>query len=138
MKILMIGGTGTISYDATKYFLAQNHDVYLLNRGNRNNLSDKRLNYIIGNANDAKSLESALDGKEFDVILDFILYNVNQMKERLAIYNNKCKQFIFISSATAWEETISLCRMRPRRRCGICACSCLNMYTGIRSQKARK
>ena len=100
MKILMIGGTGTISYDATKYFLAQNHDVYLLNRGNRNNLSDERLNYIIGNANDAKSLESALDGKEFDVILDFILYNVNQMKERLAIYNNKCKQFIFISSAT--------------------------------------
>ena len=87
MKILMIGGTGTISYDATKYFLAQNHDVYLLNRGNRNNLSDERLNYIIGNANDAKSLESALDGKEFDVILDFILYNVNQMKERLAIYN---------------------------------------------------
>ena len=44
MKILMIGGTGTISYDATKYFLAQNHDVYLLNRGNRNNLSDERLN----------------------------------------------------------------------------------------------
>lgn len=105
MKILMIGGTGTISYDATKYFLAQNHDVYLLNRGNRNNLSDKRLNYIIGNANDAKSLESALDGKEFDVILDFILYNVNQMKERLAIYNNKCKQFIFISSATAYKPT---------------------------------
>lgn len=105
MKILMIGGTGTISYDATKYFLAQNHDVYLLNRGNRNNLSDERLNYIIGNANDAKSLESALDGKEFDVILDFILYNVNQMKERLAIYNNKCKQFIFISSATAYKPT---------------------------------
>ena len=76
-----------------------------MNRGNRNNLSDKRLNYIIGNANDAKSLESALDGKEFDVILDFILYNVNQMKERLAIYNNKCKQFIFISSATAYKPT---------------------------------
>ena len=116
MKILMIGGTGTISYDATKYFLAQNHDVYLLNRGNRNNLSDERLNYIIGNANDAKSLESALDGKEFDVILDFILYNVNQMKERLAIYNNKCKQIIgvccLITASIASDRcgiSISIC-----------------------------
>lgn len=27
------------------------------------------------------------------------------MKERLAIYNNKCKQFIFISSATAYKPT---------------------------------
>lgn len=50
----------------------------LLNRGNRNNLSDKRLNYIIGNANDAKSLESALDGKEF--VLFLILYYTTLIK----------------------------------------------------------
>ena len=76
MKILMIGGTGTISYDATKYFLAQNHDVYLLNRGNRNNLSDKRLNYIIGNANDAKRVHWMVKS----LMLFLILYYTTLIK----------------------------------------------------------
>lgn len=103
MKILMIGGTGTISYDATKYFLSCGHDVYLLNRGNRNNIKGERLHYIIGDANDQQALSEALRGKEFDVIMDFLIFNENQMKNRLAAYEGKCRQFVFISSATAYK-----------------------------------
>ena len=37
MKILFIGGTGTISMAITKQILKENkHELYLLNRGNRN------------------------------------------------------------------------------------------------------
>ena len=36
MKILFIGGTGTISIAITKRILKEtNHELYLLNRGNR-------------------------------------------------------------------------------------------------------
>lgn len=110
MKILMIGGTGTISFDATKYFLECGHDVYLLNRGHRNVIEHPNIHYIIGNANDKNSLSSALDGQTFDTIFDFIIFNPNQMKERVEVYNGKCKQFVFISSATAYQlvsETIT-------------------------------
>ena len=36
MKLLFIGGTGTISTAISKKLLEQGHDLYLLNRGNRN------------------------------------------------------------------------------------------------------
>ena len=36
MKVLFIGGTGTISMAITKKLLAEGHQVYLVNRGNRN------------------------------------------------------------------------------------------------------
>ena len=36
MKILFIGGTGTISMAITRLLAKQGHDLYLLNRGTRN------------------------------------------------------------------------------------------------------
>lgn len=103
MNILMIGGTGTISYDATKFFISKGHEVYLLNRGNRNDLKYDNLHYILGDANELASLENALKGKTFDIIFDFIIFNTNQMKMRLKVYEGKCKQFFFISSATVYQ-----------------------------------
>ena len=103
MNILMVGGTGTISYDATKFFLEKGHKVFLLNRGNRNNLKHENLQYIIGDANNNESLNNALEGKLFDVILDFIIFTKEQLEKRLAVYNGHCKQFVFISSATAYK-----------------------------------
>ena len=35
MKILIIGGTGTISSAITRQLAAEGHDLWLLNRGNR-------------------------------------------------------------------------------------------------------
>lgn len=103
MKVLMIGGTGTISYDATKYFLKCGHDVFLLNRGNRNDLQHKNLHFIIGDANNKEELKKALEGKHFNVIFDFIIFSKNQMEQRLDVYNGKCEQFFFISSSTAYK-----------------------------------
>lgn len=105
MKILMIGGTGTISYDATQYFLNQGHEVYLLNRGNRNNLKHNNLHYIIGDANNPKLLQKVLFELKFDTIIDFIIFTKQQMQERMPVYSGKCTQFIFISSATVYSLT---------------------------------
>lgn len=101
----MIGGTGTISYDSTLYFLQKGHNVYLLNRGNRNDLVSDQLHYIVGDAYNHELMKEILKGEKFDVIIDFLIYDINEMQERLKIYNNKCRQFIFISSATVYQLT---------------------------------
>ena len=36
MKALFIGGTGTISMAISRKLIAEGHELYLLNRGNRN------------------------------------------------------------------------------------------------------
>jgi nucleoside-diphosphate-sugar epimerase len=42
MKILFIGGTGTISMAITKLLAQQGHEVILLNRGGRSNELPRR------------------------------------------------------------------------------------------------
>ncbi len=38
MKALLIGGTGTISLEISKKLIRDGHELYLINRGNRNKL----------------------------------------------------------------------------------------------------
>ena len=51
MKILFIGGTGTISTAITKKLAASEHELYLLNRGNRNAELPEGVKFIIADIN---------------------------------------------------------------------------------------
>ena len=42
MRILLLGGTGTLSSDIMKLSLEKGYDVSILNRGNNNERVDKR------------------------------------------------------------------------------------------------
>ena len=56
MKALFIGGTGTISMAISKLLLEKGWELYLINRGNRNN--DERLkgaHFITVDINDEKA-----------------------------------------------------------------------------------
>ena len=46
MKILFIGGTGTISSAITQLLAAEGHDLWLLNRGNRRNEVPDSVNFF--------------------------------------------------------------------------------------------
>lgn len=114
MKVLMIGGTGVISFDVTQKCLDLGYDVYLFNRGNRNKLQHPNLHYIIGDINQIEQSKEKLQSlnMHFDVIADFIIFDQVTMKKRMDIYNSICKQFVFISSATIFsknDDIISEC-----------------------------
>lgn len=106
MKILFIGGTGRLSSDVAKLALHKKNKVYLLTRG-----SDKRKRYInpeytmiyadIRNKVDCKE---KIEGLKFDVIIDFLTYNVEELKSTLEIINGHYKQYVFISTATVYDK----------------------------------
>lgn len=107
MKILFIGGTGTISMAITKRILKENKDeLYLLNRGNRNNnLSGiKEINVDING--DINKVKEKIKDLEFDCICDFIIFSLDQAKRDYELFKNKTKQFIFISSASAYQKPV--------------------------------
>ena len=52
MKILIIGGTGTISSAITRQLAAEGHDLWLLNRGNRNSDLPQNVRLITGDINE--------------------------------------------------------------------------------------
>ena len=98
MKALFIGGTGTISMAITRA-LAQNPDweLYLLNRGSREDELPAGVHTIHANINDEQEAAKALEGMTFDCVCDFIAFVPAQLERDYRLFAGKTKQFMFIS-----------------------------------------
>lgn len=105
MKALFIGGTGTISMGIIKN-LAQNPiwEVYLLNRGNRKEEVPAGVKQIVADIHDEEDVAKKLETMEFDVVSDFIAFGVEDVKRDYRLFKGKTKQYIFISSASAYNK----------------------------------
>jgi len=108
LKILFIGGTGTISTAISRKILESGeHELYLINRGNRNDCLKPGYKSIICDINDEEAVSKKLEGLEFDVVADFIAYVPSQMERDYRLFSGKTKQFIFISSTSAYQKPLS-------------------------------
>ncbi|MEQ9824692.1 MAG: NAD-dependent epimerase/dehydratase family protein [Puniceicoccaceae bacterium] len=105
MKVLLIGGTGTISMAITRQLLAQDVQVTLLNRGNRNNgLNGPNLRYLHGDIHDEPQMRDLLAEETFDVVADFIAFTPAHLERDFRLFRDRCGQFVFISSASAYQS----------------------------------
>lgn len=104
MKVLLIGGTGTISSAVCERCLKLGYSVYIMNRGKSRKNIDKRINLILADIRkeSVNELKIKLKNINFDVVVDFLTFNLEQLKKTLQFIN--CKQYIFISSATVYTE----------------------------------
>lgn len=105
MKALFIGGTGTISMAISQLLIERGWELYLINRGNRND--DKRLkgaNFITVDINDEKAVAYKLSGMHFDVACDFIGFVPSQLERDYRLLKGKVNQFMYISSASAYQK----------------------------------
>lgn len=109
MKVLFIGGTGTISTAISKKLLAEGHDLYLVNRGNRNDvLGDyPNLHSIICDVNDEKALAEAIKDLYFDSVCDFIGFVPAQVERDYRVFKGKTNQYMYISSASAYAKPVN-------------------------------
>ncbi len=105
MKALFIGGTGTISMGIVRALAADPvWEVYLLNRGNRSNEVPEGVKQITADIHDEAYVAKKLESMEFDVVSDFIAFDVEAVKRDYRLFKGKTKQYIFISSASAYNK----------------------------------
>jgi nucleoside-diphosphate-sugar epimerase len=112
MKALFIGGTGTISTAITRKLLAEGWELFLLNRGNRSgNFVDTsgRITEIRCDIKNEDEGEIAKKIKDmcFDVTADFIAFTQKDVERDFRLFQNKTDQYIFISSASAYQKPLS-------------------------------
>jgi nucleoside-diphosphate-sugar epimerase len=103
MKALFVGGTGTISTAVSKKALEEGWDLYLLNRGSRNNIFSGRVKEIICDITDEEDAKKKLAGLSFDVVVEFTARSLQQVQRDYRIFKDKTGQYIFISSASAYQ-----------------------------------
>lgn len=105
MKILLIGGTGTIS-TAIARSLADDvsNELYILNRGNNNDKHQSNIQFMSVDINDEKAAAKVLSGMSFDTVCDFIGFVKPQLERDFRLFNGRTKQFVYISSASAYNK----------------------------------
>ena len=107
MKILIIGGTGTISSAITRQIAASNHELWLLSRGTRNDELPANVKQIIADINnDEAGVLSRLPTEPFDAVCEFIGFLPEQVERDIRMFSGRTKQYVFISSASAYNKPV--------------------------------
>jgi nucleoside-diphosphate-sugar epimerase len=107
MKALFIGGTGTISTAITALAPKCGFDLYLLNRGNRSGRVPEGVKVIEADINNEEDVKEKLKDLTFDVVAQFIAFDTAAIERDIRLFTGKTKQYIFISSASAYQKPLS-------------------------------
>jgi nucleoside-diphosphate-sugar epimerase len=106
MKILFIGGTGLISSACSMEAVKRGDDLTILNR----NMTGKfpippGAKFVKCDVHwDEAALSQMLNKTHFDVVVDWIAYNVDDIERDIRLFTGKVGQFVFISSASAYQK----------------------------------
>ena len=103
MKVLFIGGTGIISAAVSRQAIEKGLDLYLLNRGLRG-VNPPGSHSLTADTRQSEEVKAALQGLQFDVVVNWVAYTPEDIERDLALFQGRVKQYIFISSASAYQK----------------------------------
>jgi len=104
MNVLFIGGTGIISTACTELAVERGHRVTLLNRSGHAEIAGAEA--IAADINQPAQVAAALGNRTWDVVVDFLTFTPAQIEERIALFAKRTGQFVFISSASAYQKPL--------------------------------
>ncbi len=91
-------------------------EIYLLNRGNRDasdlptaKLADgaPAVKQIVADIYDEADVAAKIADLNFDVVCDFIAFHYSALERDYRLFKNKTMQFMYISSASAYQKPLS-------------------------------
>jgi nucleoside-diphosphate-sugar epimerase len=103
LKVLFIGGTGIISSACSDLAIKRGIDLYLLNRGRSQRPAPAEANVLQGDIRDPDSVRTAIEGHDFDVVVNWIAFTPEHIETDLSLFRDRTGQYIFISSASAYQ-----------------------------------
>ena len=106
MKILFIGGTGNISTPVSRLAVSLGLELFLLNRG-ISGIEIPGASTIVGDINNPKSFINSIGSQDWDVVVNWIAFTEEDINRDIKIFKGKTKQYIFISSASAYQKPLT-------------------------------
>jgi nucleoside-diphosphate-sugar epimerase len=106
MKVLFIGGSGIISTACTQLALEQGIEITRLNRGRHVSGPPAGARALTLDIEDAAAAAQALRGERFDVVVEWIAFAPGQIERDLGLFRGRTRQYIFISSASAYQKPV--------------------------------
>lgn len=101
-NILVLGGTGAMGKHLVQILAERGDKVCVTTRASR--MSFSSVEYIQGNAKEARFLEQLLERK-WDAIVDFMVYSTSDFQQRVPKILAATNQYIFLSSARVYASS---------------------------------
>ncbi|MFE4082000.1 NAD-dependent epimerase/dehydratase family protein [Paenarthrobacter sp. YIM B13468] len=112
-NILFIGGTGVISAAAADRAVALGHRLTILNRGrSAGRPVPEGAEVLHADIRDTEAVREVLRGREYDAVADFISFTPAHARAGLEMFRGKTGQYVFISSASAYQKPPSTLPIR--------------------------
>jgi nucleoside-diphosphate-sugar epimerase len=105
MRVLYVGGTGEISFSCVEASVRLGHEVWVYNRGNRNEGLPASCRFLRGDVRDDVAYGAAAR-MGFDVVCQFRLFEPEEVRRDVETFAGRCGQYIFISSASAYRKPV--------------------------------
>lgn len=99
MKVLITGGTGTISSGIAQAAVNAGMEVYTYTRGRHSERDVPGAQVFVGDVWNSEDVKNKLDSKRFDVVVECLAYDIEHLKMSLKNLGKRCGQYIFISTA---------------------------------------
>jgi nucleoside-diphosphate-sugar epimerase len=105
-KFLFIVGTGLISSACSELALSLGNELFILNRSiSKKHPLPEGAVLLNGDIKaDVGRISKLLSGLHFDAVVDFIAFTAEDVERDLALFSGKTDQFVFISSASAYQK----------------------------------
>lgn len=118
MKILVLGGTGAIGIPLVKLLSEDSgNEIFVTTRTEKESIGN--IKYIRGNAREEEFIKLLLK-EYYDIIVDFMVYETEQLKRRLLLFLNHTNQYFFFSSARCYADSKTPIKEDSPRLVDIC------------------
>jgi nucleoside-diphosphate-sugar epimerase len=102
MKILFLGGTGNISAECAALLHERGHEILVVTRGR--NAVPAHYQAIVADRTDAAAMRAALQGVRPEVVINFLGYDLPDLRVDYELFNGVVRQYLFISSTSVYEK----------------------------------
>ena len=117
-SVLLLGGTGAMGNHLVQILKEKDFEVFVSSRSDRK--SHDYVTYIKGNAHDDVFLESLLSQRNWDVIVDFMIYSSAEFSNRVDKLLKSCKQYVFLSSSRVYADSSEPIKESSPRLLDVC------------------
>ncbi|MBD5785393.1 SDR family oxidoreductase [Cellulosimicrobium terreum] len=104
LRVLVLGGTGTISAATVARSLVLGHDVTIVTRGRSARPVPAGVTHLTADLFDPASVAAAIGGREFDVVAQFMAFTPEHVAADVERFAGRTGQYVFVSSASAYQK----------------------------------
>ncbi len=102
LKVLFIGGTGNISAECAALLHERGHEIFVLSRGRTAVPAGYRA--IRADRTDPAAMRASLKGVQPEVVINFLGYDLPDVRTDYDLFNGVVRQYLFISSTVIYVK----------------------------------